>query len=758
MILEGDETFDVSLTASTALVDDSDTAVGTITNDDNAAVTVEDITAGEGNDLVFTLTLDNPVQDGFDVTVSFADDTATGGNVDYDSAQQTVSFVGNSAGETQQVTVTSVADGIVESPETFDVSLSATNADVDVSDTAIGTITDGDSAAVTIENVSADEGDDLVFTVTLNNPVAGGFDVTVSFADDTAAGGNVDYDSAQQIVSFVGNIAGETQQLTVTSVEDLILEGDETFDVSLTASTALVDDSDTAVGTITNDDNAAVTVEDITAGEGNDLVFTLTLDNPVQDGFDVTVSFADDTATGGNVDYDSAQQTVSFVGNSAGETQQVTVTSVADGIVESPETFDVSLSATNADVDVSDTAIGTITDGDSAAVTIENVSADEGDDLVFTVTLNNPVAGGFDVTVSFADDTAAGGNVDYDSAQQIVSFVGNIAGETQQLTVTSVEDLILEGDETFDVSLTASTALVDDSDTAVGTITNDDNAAVTVEDITAGEGNDLVFTLTLDNPVQDGFDVTVSFADDTATGGNVDYDSAQQTVSFVGNSAGETQQVTVTSVADGIVESPETFDVSLSATNADVDVSDTAIGTITDGDSAAVTIENVSADEGDDLVFTVTLNNPVAGGFDVTVSFADDTAAGGNVDYDSAQQIVSFVGNIAGETQQLTVTSVEDLILEGDETFDVSLTASTALVDDSDTAVGTITNDDNAAVTVEDITAGEGNDLVFTLTLDNPVQDGFDVTVSFADDTATGGNVDYDSAQQTVSFCRQLRG
>ena len=58
----------------------------------------------------------------------------------------------------------------------------------------------------------------------------------------------------------------------------------------------------------------------------------------------------------------------------------------------------------------------------------------------------------------------------------------------------------------------------------------------------------------------------------------------------------------------------------MSETSASVTATDTATGTITDDDGALaeVTIEDVSAAEGDSLTFTVTLDNAVTGGLTVT--------------------------------------------------------------------------------------------------------------------------------------------
>ena len=79
MYLEPTETFTVSLDADDTQVADSDTATGTLTDDDSAQVTVEDITEIEGTGLLFTVTLDNAVQGGFNVDVTLTDVTATGG-------------------------------------------------------------------------------------------------------------------------------------------------------------------------------------------------------------------------------------------------------------------------------------------------------------------------------------------------------------------------------------------------------------------------------------------------------------------------------------------------------------------------------------------------------------------------------------------------------------------------------------------------------------------------------------------------------
>ena len=79
--------------------------------------------------------------------------------------------------------------------------------------------------------MAADESGNLTFTAVLDNAVAGGFDVDVSFTDGTATGGavlgaGVDYVDTTQTLTFAGS-AGETVMFTVAVNDDAVLEADE---------------------------------------------------------------------------------------------------------------------------------------------------------------------------------------------------------------------------------------------------------------------------------------------------------------------------------------------------------------------------------------------------------------------------------------------------------------------------------------------------------------------------------------------------
>ena len=160
-----------------------------------------------------------------------------------------------------------------------------------------------------------------------------------------------------------------------------------------------------------------------------------------------------------------------------------------------------------------------------------------------------------------------------------------------------------------------------------------------------------------------------------------------------------------------------------------------ATSTITNNDyNASVTINDASADEGDDMTFTVTLDNAVSGGLTVTPSYTNGTAA--STDYTANTAALTFTGT-AGETKTFTVQTTEDTTPEPNETFTVGLTVSNTnvTVGATDTGTGTINDDDNATLTVSNASASEGESMTFTVTLNNAVQGNLVVQPSY-----TNGN------------------
>ena len=99
----------------------------TIDNDDEAELSINDVTLLETNsgtvNAVFTVTLTGSVPAGLSVDFDTANGTATTADSDYVANSGTLNFTGNN-GETQTITILVNGDTTVEADETFNIELS----------------------------------------------------------------------------------------------------------------------------------------------------------------------------------------------------------------------------------------------------------------------------------------------------------------------------------------------------------------------------------------------------------------------------------------------------------------------------------------------------------------------------------------------------------------------------------------------------------------------------------------------------------
>ncbi len=211
------------------------------------------------------------------------------------------------------------------------------------------------------------------------------------------------------------------------------------------------------------------------------------------------------------------------------------------------------------------TAISATSTWDAAAatVTVGDASATEGDELTFTVTLDQGVSEGLTVTPSFTDGTATR-DIDYTENIAALTFAG-IAGETQTFTVATTEDALVEDDETFTVGLTVSgtTEMITATDTATGTITDDDTAPTRVNLVVApnpvDEGEQVTVTARLSRAPLNGVTIPLTLTAGTAESG--DYGS----LTGISIASGATMGTgTIAMVADADRDD-ETFTVALGA-------------------------------------------------------------------------------------------------------------------------------------------------------------------------------------------------
>jgi len=461
-----------------------------------------------------------------------------------------------------------------------------------------------------------------------------------------------------------------------------------------------------------------VTINDValvegTGGSTTSFNFTVTRSN-TNEAFNLTVNTANGTAVSPSDFTAISGGTVTFTAGGS-LTQTVTVLVNHDAMVEANETFNVLLSGAPSGVVISDgSGLGTIINDDAAVVTLSGGTAqNEGNagttTFTFTATLNNPVQGGFSVAYTTNNGTATTADADYTDNDGSLSFTGT-AGETKTITVLVNGDTKVELDETFTEALGAITGGPGGVTTAgspqTGTILNDDAAIVALTGNASNiEGNPITFNATLSNPVDVAVTVQFNTADVTAVAPG-DYTAiVNQTVTFAANTT-TSQNVSVATINDAIVENNETFTVSIgtlaaSGRNVALGLAN-ATGTINDNDAATVTLSGgIAVNEGNSgtspMIFTLTLNNAVQGGFTANYTTNDGTATTADNDYVDNDNSVVFTGT-PGETKTFTVLINGDLTIEPNETFTTAITglsgAPAAVTIVGSPQTGTITNDE----------------------------------------------------------------
>ncbi len=218
-----------------------------------------------------------------------------------------------------------------------------------------------------------------------------------------------------------------------------------------------------------------------------------------------------------------------------------------------------------------------------------------------------------------------------------------------------------------------------------------------VSDLTIEEGEKGKVTISRTGGTQSSQTLTLSTSDGSAVVGD-DYGRKNKTLTFA---AGETSKtVNIVSKEDDLVEGNETFTLTLSASGADAvpaQISDgTATVTITDDDvvlPSYYSIGDVQGYEGDTLYALVSRTGNVSTAHTLSLSASNGTAFSG-FDFVAPSSTVSFA---AGESSKLVaIQTIEDSLVESDETFSLSLSAISSGAEISDgSATLTILNDDS---------------------------------------------------------------
>ncbi|EPO0009633.1 Calx-beta domain-containing protein, partial [Vibrio alginolyticus] len=584
-----------------------------------------------------------------------------------------------------------------------------------------------------ISSPTINEGDQVVFDITLSQTTEDNTDVILSLLDGTATGGSADengsdYVNERVLITFSDGTTeevsvGESGTFTISippgesdftvsidSIDDSVFEGPETFTLSGTTEeqstpvtgTATILDDGSGPGSNPDDDRPAVTMSDAgTVNEGETANFKVTLSNASESTVQVELGLnLGDTEVGdlGTLEYNTGSGWVAVPNDGvvtvpAGQTEfDVRIASIDDAVYEGPEDFSVTVTGIGA-VQGSDTGTATIVDDgsgpgpdpddDRPSVTISDAGTiNEGEAANFKVNLSNASEAETQVELGLnLGDTEVGdlGTLEYNTGSGWVAVPNDgvvtvPAGQTEfDVRIASIDDAVYEGPEDFSVTVTG-----------IGAVQGSDTGTATIVDDGSGPGPD---------PDDDRPSVTITDA-----------------------------------------------------------------GTINEGDTAN---------------FKVTLSNASEAETQVELGLnLGDTEAGdlGTLEYNTGSGWVAvpndgIVTVSAGQTEfDVRIASIDDAVYEGPEDFSVTVTGigavqgsdtGTATIVDDGTGPGPDPDDDRPSVTISDAgTINEGDTANFKVTLSNASESTVQVELGLnLGDTETGdlGTLEYNTGSGWVA-------
>ena len=413
--------------------------------------------------------------------------------------------------------------------------------------------------------------------------------VTVNLAFSGTATLTNDYTrSGTSIVIAAGDTTGT---VTLTAVQDLLDENDETIIVDIdTVTNGTESGAQQVTATITDDDAAPTVTLGLTGSPMAEAagVGTVTATLSAVSGLPVTVNLGY-TGTAALTD-DYTRSGVSILIAAGSTTGTVTLTAVQDAIDEADETIITDIdTVTNGTESGTQQVTATITDDDAApTVTLGLTGSPMAEAAgVGTVTATLSAVSGLPVTVDLGYTGTATLTADYTrSGTSIVIAAGSTTGT---VTLTAVQDLLDEANETVIVDIDAVTNGTESGAQQVtATITDDDAApSLSINDVTAAEGNagtmNFDFTVTLSTA--SGTTVTVDYATSNGTATTADSDYVADSGVLTFNPGDLTKTVTAVVNGDTECEMDETFTVGLS-NPANATISDNqGQGTITNDDT-----------------------------------------------------------------------------------------------------------------------------------------------------------------------------
>lgn len=689
-----------------------------------------------GSNVTYTITVTNNgaadaqsvvVTDNLPGSVSFVSCSANNGGVCGGSGNnRTITFSSLASGGVSTITLVATANGAAGSTISNSATVSSSTNDANTSNNSATATTavQAPLSGLSINDVALNEGNSgtttFTFTVSLSAPApAGGVTFDIATADGLATSASGDY-VAQTLTTQTITAGNTTYTFNVAVNGDVLVEPDENFFVNVTnVSNAVIADGQ-GRGTIQNDDTATLVISQVYAGGGNTgAQYT----NDFVEIFNRGTTAINFAVTPYSVQYAGATGT--FGSN------KVDLTS---GTIAPGRYFLVQLSS-----------------GGANGVALPTPDASGSINMAATAGKVALVAGTTSLTGSACPLSAAVADfVGYGTTADCFEGLGRAPAPSN-----TTADFRKAGGCT-DTNDNAADFFVSgpfprNSGSPINNCTAGTPPNLTINDVSVAEGNSgtttATFTVSLSAPAPS-TDVTFDIAtqNNTATTANSDY-VAKTLTSQIIPAGQQTYSFSVTINGDVTIEPDESFFVNVTSVLGATVTDGQGLGTIQNDDSPTLSINDVSLTEGNSLTktfsFTVSLSAPAPSTVTFDIATQDNTATVADNDY-VANSLTSRTITTGNSTFTFDVTVNGDTNIEPDESFFVNVTnVSGATVVDGQ-GVGTISNDDSAALpnlTINDVTLNEGNSgpttFTFTVSLSAPAPpSGVTFDIATADGTA----------------------
>jgi gliding motility-associated-like protein len=641
------------------------------------------------------------------VSINLSSEDVTEGTV----SSEPLTFNAGNWDTPQTVTVTPVrdweVDGDIDYPIVLEPAVSTDSyyTGIDPDDVTV-TNTNVDAAGIEVsasELTTSETGTTASFTVILNSKPSGAVTIDITGLDTSEGSLNTDE------LIFSPDDWDQSQTITITGVDDAIDNGLQSYILQGTATSNDSNYEGLSISSITinneDDDNAGLNISETSVTTYEDqtqpsATFEVSLNSEPES--TVEINFTSTKSTEGQVA--SSSQSLTFNNTNWSTAQIVTINGVDDAIDDGDQPYTISIATIASEINyngLSASVDATNMDDDDVGITVSTntiETSEDGTTADFSVQLNSEPVADITIDITSSDTEAEESTI---SHQELV-FTPSNWNTAQTVTVTGVDDHIIDGDQNYTITLTVISGSSDyvslDDVTITATNLHNDVAEIWLSGTNLETSEDLTsdsFELRLTAQPESDVNLEITGLDESE--GSLSATS----LLFSPANWNVSQQITVTGINDAIADGNISYSLTATSSSSYAPfnniTSDAVEVTNLDNNSAGINVSptDINLNEGETGSFSISLNSQPTADVTISISSPDPNEVA------LSQSSVTFTpADWASKT--INVNAIDDAIDDGDNTYIITLSNTVS----SDYNYGGMTIDD-VTVNITDIhTAG----------------------------------------------------